>query len=67
MDLIVHAYTRGLSASEAAGELGYRSEQILRAYRDIEQKRVTTQYLHQRPLLVEPVPIVIHPESSGRS
>jgi NAD+ synthase len=55
MDLLLHAYTRGLSAEEAAQELGYRAEQTARAYRDIEQKRATTQYLHQRPLLVEPV------------
>jgi NAD+ synthase len=66
MDLILHAYTRGLSASEAATELGYRPDQIQRAYRDIEQKRVTTRYLHERPLLVEAVPLESHDDSPGR-
>jgi NAD+ synthase len=66
MDLLLHAYTRGLSAIEAAEELGYRPEQILRAYRDIEQKRTTTQYLHRRPLLVEPVSLGEHTIADGR-
>jgi NAD+ synthase len=30
-------------------------EQVERVFRDIDQKRRTTQYLHARPLLVEPV------------
>jgi NAD+ synthase len=66
MDLILHAFTRGLPASDAAEELGYRPEQVLRAYRDIEQKRATTQYLHERPLLVEPVSLDSHQSTSGR-
>ena len=55
MDQVLFAYTRGLPAEDAALELGFRPDQIQRAYRDIEQKRATTQYLHQRPLLVETV------------
>ncbi len=34
---------------------GLTAEQVERVYRDIEQKRRTTRYLHARPLLVEPV------------
>ena len=66
MDLILHAFTRGLPAADAATELGYRPEQVVRAYRDIEQKRATTQYLHERPLLVEPVSLDSHQSTSGR-
>jgi NAD+ synthase len=29
---------------------------VERVYKDIDQKRRTTAYLHARPLLVEPVP-----------
>ena len=66
MDLILHAYTRGVTATAAAMELGYRPEQIARAYRDIEQKRATTHYLHARPLLVEPIILDTHDASSRR-
>jgi NAD+ synthase len=31
------------------------AQQVERVYRDIEQKRRTTRYLHARPRLVEPV------------
>jgi NAD+ synthase len=67
MDLVLHAYTQGMPAEEAASALGYRTEQVHRAYRDIEQKRLTTRYLHQAPLLVEPVSLETTPVSNGRS
>jgi NAD+ synthase len=55
MDKVLHAQNAGLDP-EAAGELlGLEAEQVRRAYKDIDQKRMTTRYLHQRPLLVEPV------------
>ena len=56
MDLVLYAHNEGLDAGEAAGELGLETEQVERAYRDIEQKRSTTRYLHVPPLLAGDVP-----------
>ena len=56
MDAMLHAHGRGLDAATAASELGYTTEQVERTYREIEQKRATTRYLHLGPVLVEPVP-----------
>jgi NAD+ synthase len=38
-----------------AAALGLQPVQVERVYKDIDQKRRTTQYLHARPMLVEPV------------
>ncbi len=40
---------------EVAPAVGLTAEQVERVFKDIDQKRRTTQYLHARPLLVEPV------------
>ena len=56
MDLMLHAHNAGMDAGEAADALGFTTEQVQRAFRDIEQKRSTTRYLHLRPILVEPDP-----------
>jgi NAD+ synthase len=55
MDIALSAFDAGQSAEETAGELGLSAEQVERIYRDIGQKRTTTRYLHQPPLLVEAV------------
>ena len=55
MDLLLHAYSAGESPESAAMSLGLRPDQVGRAYRDIEQKRSTTAYLHLPPQLVAPV------------
>ena len=55
MDLVLYAHDRGLAAPEAAAELGLEPVQVERAYRDLEQKRHTTRYLHAPALLVEDV------------
>jgi len=57
MDLVLHARTAGRTVEEAAAELGLAAEVVAGAYRDIDQKRATTRYLHAPPLLVEPVPL----------
>lgn len=56
MDLVLYAHNHGLSAEEAAAALGLEPDQVRRAYRDVEQKRSTTRYLHLSALLVDPVP-----------
>jgi len=55
MDLCLYGRNHGVAATEVAAAIGLSAEQVERVYRDIEQKRRTTSYLHRRPLLVEPV------------
>jgi len=56
MDLVLYAANAAWSVQRTATEFGLSPDQVARAFRDIEQKRSTTQYLHRSPLLVEPVP-----------
>ena len=56
LDLVLQAHTEGRSAADLARELGYRPEQMERAYREIEHKRAVTRPLHLTSLLVESVP-----------
>lgn len=56
MDLVLYALNEGWPPERAAAALGLTTEQATRAFRDIEQKRSTTRYLHRPPLLVDPVP-----------
>jgi NAD+ synthase len=55
MDLTLHAHNAGLEAAEAAEQLSLTPEQVRRAYREIDQKRSTTRYLHLPPLLIRKV------------
>jgi len=56
LDLVLQAHTEGRSAADLARELGYRPEQMERAYREIEHKRAVTRPLHLTSLLVQSVP-----------
>ncbi|MBE0591693.1 MAG: NAD(+) synthase [Gemmatimonadales bacterium] len=56
LDVVLFAYNAGKGPEEAAVLIGLDAGQVERVYRDIEQKRSTTRYLHAQPLLVEPVP-----------
>jgi NAD+ synthase len=55
MDLCLYGHNHGAPAAEVAPAVGLTAEQVERVYKDIDQKRRTTAYLHQRPLLAEPV------------
>jgi NAD+ synthase len=55
MDLCLYAKNNGLPAEAAAEATGLTAEQVERVFRDIDQKRKTTQYLHLGPRLVEPI------------
>ena len=55
MDLCLYAHNHKVSPVEAAPSVGLTPAQVERVYKDIDQKRRTTRYLHARPLLVEPV------------
>jgi NAD+ synthase len=61
LDEMLHAYNSGLDVEQAAAALGYSTEEVQRSYRELEQKRSTTRYLHLGPLLAEPVPGVGKP------
>lgn len=57
LDQVLYAHGAGLPASTVAAETGLTEAQVLAAYRDIEQKRATTRYLHLAPQLVAEVPL----------
>jgi NAD+ synthase len=59
LDVVLYAKNEGLSLAEASEETGLTPEQLKRAYCDIDQKRMTTRYLHLGPQLVEPVDITV--------
>jgi NAD+ synthase len=56
LDLCLHAKNHGIAAAEVAAATGLSVPQVEHAFKDIDLKRSTTRYLHQRPLLVQDVP-----------
>jgi NAD+ synthase len=58
MDLCLWARNHDVPAAEAAVALSLEPEQVERVYKDIEQKRRSTRYLHLSAQLLEPVPEV---------
>ncbi len=58
MDLCLYGLNHGMSAEDVAPAVGLSVEQVHRVFRDIEAKRRATRYLHQPPMLIEPVPEV---------
>jgi len=56
MDLCLYGRNHNVPATEVGAAIGLTAEQVERVYKDIDQKRRTTAYLHRRPLLPEPVP-----------
>ena len=55
LDMVLYAYEAKLAPEAVAGEIGLTPDQVRAAMRDIEQKRLTTRYLHLGPQLVEHV------------
>jgi NAD+ synthase len=55
MDLCLYARDHDVSPAEAAPALGLTPDQVGRVYKDIDAKRKAARYLHQGPLLVEPI------------
>lgn len=58
MDLCLYGKNNGVAISAVAGATGLTEEQVERVFRDIDQKRRTTAYLHMRPHLAADVPEV---------
>lgn len=55
MDLCLFGLNNGVPAEQVAAATDLTVEQVERVFRDIEQKRRTTAYLHMRPVLTQPV------------
>ena len=55
MDLCLWGKNHGTDPAEVGAALGMSREAVAAVYRDIDRKRRTTRYLHERPLLVDPV------------
>lgn len=60
MDLCLYGLNNDIPVGDIAEALGLTEEQVGRVFRDIEQKRRTTAYLHEPPVLVGGVPEIAH-------
>jgi NAD+ synthase len=60
MDLCLFGKNNGIPIADIAASAGLKEEQVLRVFRDIDQKRKTTEYLHAWPQLAGPVPELTH-------
>ncbi|GAB4047243.1 NAD(+) synthase [Catellatospora paridis] len=60
MDLCLYGLNNGISIDEVAATTDLTAEQVLRVYRDIEQKRRTSNYLHLTPRLAADVSEIEH-------
>jgi NAD+ synthase len=58
MDVCLYGRNHGVPPADVGSAIGLSAEQVERVYKDIDQKRRTTAYLHMKPLLAEPVPEV---------
>lgn len=55
LDVVLHGYDHGRNIADIASDAGLSIAQVERSFRDIQQKRATTRYLHLGPQLVERV------------
>jgi NAD+ synthase len=55
MDLCLYAKNNAISKEQTAEVTGLTPEEVERVFKDIDQKRATTNYLHLPPLLVDEV------------
>jgi len=60
MDLCLYGKNNGVPLMDIAAGAGLTEEQVTRVFRDIDQKRKTTEYLHAAPQLAGPVPELGH-------
>jgi NAD+ synthase len=58
MDLCLYGKNNGVPLAQVAAAAGLSEEQVKRVYRDIDQKRASTEYLHLPPQLIAEVPEV---------
>ena len=55
MDLCLYGLNHGIPAEAVAPAAGLSPEQVALVWRDIAAKRKATAYLHERPLLIDPL------------
>ena len=55
LDVCLYGLNHGIPAATIAARLGLSLEAVEHVYKDIHSKRAATSYLHEPPLLVEPV------------
>ncbi len=55
LDLCLYGRNHQVPEAEVAAATGLTEAQVLHVYRDIDTKRSTTRFLHQKPVLVEEV------------
>lgn len=60
MDLCLYGKNNGVPTDQIAAATGLTTEQVERVFRDIDQKRKTTQYLHLQPELVAEITEISH-------
>ena len=60
MDLCLFGKNNGVPVEDIAAATGLTAEQVNRVFRDIDQKRKTTEYLHLGPELADDVPEIGH-------
>jgi NAD+ synthase len=60
MDLCLYGKNNGIPRDEVAAATGLTVEQVDRVFRDVDQKRKTTRYLHSAPALVDHIPEVVN-------
>jgi NAD+ synthase len=56
MDLCLYARDHRIPPDELAGAVGLSAAEVQRVLRDIDQKRRSTRYLHEPPMLVDEIP-----------
>jgi NAD+ synthase len=61
MDLCLFGRNEGVPVEEVAAATDLTTQQVSRVFRDIDQKRKTTRYLHLPPRLAADVPEISHP------
>jgi NAD+ synthase len=59
MDLVLYGKNNDVALADIAAAAKLTEEQVLRVFRDIEQKRKTTEYLHLSPQLLGAVPEIV--------
>ena len=65
MDLCLYGKNNNIPTEEIAETTGLGIEEVDRVFRDIDQKRKTTHYLHLPPQLIEPIPEISTWSGSG--
>jgi NAD+ synthase len=54
MDLLIWGHDHGVAPDELAGRVGLEPGNVEVAFREIERRRIATEYLHTPPIIVEP-------------